>query len=94
MKTFNRKIPVLLIVIGLMSANVILFARSVSVSDSLSKMEAETQRLKTENQQLEQKLFSLNSLTRLDKVADYLGFTQSAKVLDLTPLKYAMNKNQ
>ncbi len=75
-----------------MSANIILFARSVSLSDSIVKMEQQTDHLKTANQQLEQKLFSLNSLNRIDKVADYLGFTKSAQVLELQTDKYAMNQ--
>ncbi len=87
-----NKLTVLLIVLGLMSANIVLFAQTVSISDSIVKMEQETIKIKTENQQLEQKLFSLNSLNRIDKVADYLGFTQSAQVLELDNVKYAMKQ--
>ena len=84
----NKKLSLIVLIFSLMTINIIMFARTVSVSDSIVKIEVETQRLKIENQQLEQKLFLLSSLTRIDKVADYLGFTQGPQVLELDPLKY------
>lgn len=90
MNNFKKKTIIVLFILTLMTANIVMFAQTVSLSDQMVNMETETVRLKVDNQKLEQKLYYLNSLTRIDKVSEYLGFTQTAQVLELTPLQYAM----
>lgn len=90
MKQNLKKPIIVLFILTLMTANIMLFAQTVSLSDEMVKMESEALSLRVDNQKLEQKLYSLSSLKRIDKLSDYLGFTQTAQVLELTSQKYAM----
>ena len=90
MEFSKHRIIIISFIIGLMFANIYLFAQTVSLSDSIGTIEKKTIGLRQENQLLQEKYYTLNSIQHLEKVADYLGFTESAKSLSLQQLNFAM----
>lgn len=69
--------------------NVILFSKSVILSDSIQNLESNIQKVKMENEELEKQMYSAKSLDNLDKLAPELGFTKKAEPLYLESLRYA-----
>ncbi len=80
---------IIAIVLGLSFINIILFAKSVILADSIQKIELSTEKVITENQRLEEKLYSENSSEMIEKKAEWLGFTKKATPVYLDTLQYA-----
>lgn len=76
--------------IGMLVGNVVLFAQSVLLSDKIAQLELETRTLKTQNEELSQKLYTQDSLTQLSLVAEQLGFTKQAEPFYLDSKEYAL----
>lgn len=90
MSTSFKPITISLIII-LVVVNSFFFVKTLFLGDNLLKMEKEIKRLKIENSELETKLYSLNSLQHLQKVAARLGFTKKQDLLYLENLRYALS---
>lgn len=88
----KARIVLFIIAVTLMTANIILFARTVVLSDQITKMEGQTSAITLQNQQLRQKLYSLQSLSNVEQYAEDLGFTGKAQALNLGPQQVAMNR--
>ncbi len=86
----KSKITLFILGVTLMTANIILFARTVVLSDQITKMESQTTSIALENEQLRQKLYSIQSLSNVEQYAGGLGFTQKARALDLGSEQVAM----
>lgn len=74
----------------LMLANIYLFAQTVSLSDSIISVEKKTVKLREENQLLQEKYYTLNSIEHLERVAQFLGFTESAQSISVGKPDVAM----
>ncbi len=72
-----------------MAVNIFVFSKTLQISDRVSTLEQKNQKLRIQNQQLEQTYYSLNSLRQLETVAVELGFTERAKTVFLDTLDYA-----
>lgn len=86
---FGVKVFIAAFFLFLLSANVVTFAQTVKISDDIVKLEAETSSLKKDNSQLEQKVYSQNSITNLEGLAKQLGFTKQSEPLFLDASEYA-----
>lgn len=75
-----------------MTANIILFARTVILSDQITKMESQTTEITLHNEQLRQKLYSLQSLSNVEKYAEDLGFSGKAQALNFGSEQVAMKR--
>ena len=80
----------LVVLTALLLGNIFIFASSVKLTDSITKLESETQRIRKENGQLRQKLYAENSLQTLEYIAGKSGFTQQAEPFYLGKTDYAM----
>lgn len=77
----------------LIGANSLLFAKTIVLGDTLSKMEKQTQQLQIANLDLSKELYSQNSLQSLAKDAEALGFVKAAQPITLESLDtYALAK--
>lgn len=65
------------------------FIHSMTLEDNLLQIEKKTRILKLENTELETKVSSLNSLSRLQKIATNLDFIKKQDLLYLDNLQYA-----
>jgi cell division protein FtsL len=88
----NWKLLAIGAVITLLSINIVLFSKTIIIGDNVSKTENEIHKLKITNMELEQKLYTMNSLERLSMVAKELGFTKEAQPITLNNLTYAQAK--
>lgn len=79
-----------LTVLGLLTANIMIFASSVKLTDSITKLESDTQKVRKENEQLTQKLYSENSLAILEHLAEDMGFTKQTEPYYLDNTGYAL----
>lgn len=75
----------------LIGVNIMLFAKSIALSDNLLKIEKETQILQVENRELERKLYAQNSHVYLRSVAQQLGFIKKSDPMYIDSIKYAQN---
>ncbi|MGB4966215.1 MAG: hypothetical protein WBO77_03865 [Microgenomates group bacterium] len=78
-----------LLLTAMIGVNIYLFAQGIVVSDNVQKLELSTQKLKTENSELQAKLYNINSLSNLELIAQDLGFTQKSQPLFLDTPAYA-----
>lgn len=76
-------------VLVLMVANIILFSKTMEMTDRLLQLESSIGKLKYENQLLQKKYYSTASLTGLEKLASDLGFEKHAETVYLEQLDYA-----
>ncbi len=88
--TFISKISLGLFILTLMIGNILVFAKSVHLSDNISHLEKDITVLRKENEELEKKMYVENSLTSLEAVADELGFTKQAEPVYFEKPNYAM----
>lgn len=86
---FAFKITMFVLFIALLASNVIVFAQSVRLSDEIVDMETHTLDLQKENARLEQEVYTQNSLTNLQELADQLGFTKTAEPIYLESNEFA-----
>ncbi len=84
------KVGILLCIGILMVGNVIIFAKSVQLSDHIASFEEDTKKLKDENSELKRTLYEQNSLKNLEEFADQLGFTKEAEPIYLETSDYAL----
>lgn len=93
-KVFNMSFALKMTALGafivLLAANIIVFAKTQQLSDEMVALETQTQELRKENARLEQMVYSQNSLTNLNALADQLGFTKQAEPLYLEAGEYAL----
>lgn len=76
--------------VGMLVGNIVLFAQSVLLSDKIANLELETRTLRTQNEELSQKLYTQDSITKLSKLAQNMGFTKEAEPLYLDSQEYAL----
>lgn len=86
---FAFKVTMLVIFVALLASNVIVFAQSVRLSDEIVDMETQTKSLQKENARLEQEVYTQNSLTNLQELADQLGFRKTAEPIYLESNEFA-----
>jgi len=72
--------------------NIFTFVTGINLADKITFYEKETKRLYQENQDLETKVFSVDSLKYASSLAEALKFTKNAQPVYLDNLKYALNK--
>ena len=89
-KNLAMKIISVAVFIFLLAANVLTFAQTVSISDGIVNLESKTLSLKKENALLEQKVYTQNSISNLQELADQLGFTKTAEPLFLDTHEFAL----
>ncbi|OGK22859.1 hypothetical protein A3H80_00195 [Candidatus Roizmanbacteria bacterium RIFCSPLOWO2_02_FULL_37_19] len=77
------------ILCGLLVVNIIIFTKSIRLSDVIVQLDEDTQKLKKENFILKQELYVHNSLENLEIMAKNLGFTKEAEPHFLEKLDYA-----
>ncbi|MBI1862812.1 hypothetical protein HYS00_01690 [Candidatus Microgenomates bacterium] len=76
--------------IGLAVANIGIFISSMQLSDKITYYSRESKRLKEENQDLEQKIYEVNSLQKAASQAAELDFTKKAQPNYLNNLGVAL----
>lgn len=84
------KIGAGLVFLTLIVGNIVIFAKSVSLSDNIVRLEQDIRTVRKENNQLEQKLYKKDSLTRIGKLAPKLGFTKEAQPYLIDNADYAL----
>ncbi len=89
-KDLVMKIISAFLFIFLLSANVVTFAQTVSISDGIVDLEKKTLALKKENSHLEQKVYTQDSISNLQELADQLGFTKTAEPIFLDSNEVAL----
>jgi len=89
-KSIALKICAAVLFIMLLSANVLTFAQTVRISDDIVDLENKTLALKKENSHLEQKVYTQNSISNLQELAEQLGFTKTAEPLFLDSNEVAL----
>lgn len=67
-------IGILCLVIGLVSANIIVFVHGIELAEEIRTHESGIQKLRVENNKLSQELFSMNSHTKTASHAAVLGY--------------------
>jgi cell division protein FtsL len=90
MQKHNITIGLVITVFLLMGANIVLFARTVVISDTISKLEQHKIELERQNEKLRVNLYELKSYEKVSAYADSLGFTQKATALNLETSGVAM----
>lgn len=73
----------------LIAANIFTFVMSMKQSQNIQNFEVKTQQLKLENSELEESMYSINSLQYAASRAADLSFTAKAKPYYLHPLGVA-----
>ena len=89
-KDMIMKIISAVLFIFLLSANVLTFAQTVSISDGIVELERKTIALKKENSHPEQKVYTQNSISNLQELAEQLGFTKTAEPIFLDSNEVAL----
>ncbi len=84
------KIGILVMLLVLMLGNIVVFAKSVHLSDNISLIEHDITSLRKENETLQKKMYAENSLTSLVYTAEQLGFTKQAEPVFFEKPNYAM----
>lgn len=87
---YVAKISVVVIVLSLMLGNIVVFAKSVHLSDSISVLEHDITEMRKENENLQKKMYAEDSLTSLAYTAEQLGFTKQAEPIFFEKPNYAM----
>lgn len=90
MQKHNITIGLAITVFLLMGANIVLFARTVVISDTISKLEQHKIELERQNEKMRVNLYELKSYEKVSAYADSLGFTQKATALNLETSGVAM----
>ena len=85
-------LPLALIFALLCAMQVYLFLSGITLGDEINHFEKETKKLKSDNLDLEKKLYSVESLTHAASQAASLNFTQKATPIYLNNLGIAMNR--
>lgn len=75
-----------------MVVNVFVFMSGIRLSDEISKYDKETLVLKKENTELEKQVYEISSLQHAASVSAQLDFSQEAKPMYFSSLKYALNR--
>lgn len=70
-----------IIIVILIVVHSYFFIKTMTIADSLLKIEREIRQLEIENAELEKKLYSMDSIQRLTHIAPLIGFTGKARVL-------------
>jgi len=83
------KIGMIVILAGLALGNLILFTKSMKLSDTIVQLEEDTQTLRKANISIKQDLYSQNSMENLQVIAAGLGFTKEAEPLFLKATDFA-----
>lgn len=84
--------PIVLLFAAICVMHVYLFVSGISFGDEINHFEKETKKLKSENLDLERKLYSIESLTHAASQAAALNFTQKATPVYLNNLGIAINR--
>ncbi|KXK12275.1 MAG: hypothetical protein UZ22_OP11002000074 [Microgenomates bacterium OLB23] len=87
---FIAKIIGVIMVLGLMPGNIVVFAKSVHLADNISILEKDIASVRKENEYLQKKMYAENSLTSLMYSAEQLGFTKQAEPVFFEKPHYAM----
>ncbi|KXK07257.1 MAG: Cell division protein FtsL [Microgenomates bacterium OLB22] len=90
MQKYNITIGLIVTVLLLMGANIVLFARTVVISDTISRLEQHKVGLERQNERLRVDLYELKSYEKVSAYAESLGFTQKATALNLETSGVAM----
>lgn len=88
----NLKIGSVVLVLSLLIINVVLFSQTIVIGDNIAKLEQDIHQVKINNMELEQKLYTVNSLENLAKIAPSLGFTKDAQPTSLDNFTVALAK--
>ncbi|HLL61006.1 MAG TPA: hypothetical protein VK338_04770 [Candidatus Nitrosocosmicus sp.] len=78
------------LVLTLLSLNIFLFSQSIVIGDNVAKLEKDIHQMKISNMELQQQLYTVNSLENISKLADALGFTKDAQPVNLHSFTYAL----
>lgn len=84
------KIFGIFMLLSLMIGNIVVFAKSVHLADSISTLEKDITTLRKENEYLQKKMYAENSLVSLQYTAEQLGFTKQAEPVFFEKPHYAM----
>lgn len=76
----------------LIVANIYIFISGIALSDEISHFENEVKRLKTENAQLETKVYDAASLSHAASLAAELNFTKKSTPLYIDNIAVALNR--
>lgn len=87
---FVAKVAGIVFILSLMLGNIVVFAKSVHLSDNISELERSITTTRKENEYLQKKMYAENSLTSLNYVAEQLGFTKQAEPVFFEKPNYAM----
>lgn len=85
---------IILMLFGLIAANIFLFYSSIKISDEISVYEQRIQKVHHENINLEKDLARLSSLQYAQKLASNLKFSKISRPSYIEKLVYAFNPNQ
>jgi len=88
----NWKIFAIGAVITLLSVNIFLFSRSIIIGDNIVKLENDIHQVQLSNMDLEQKLYTLDSLDNLTQEATAMGFTKETQPVNLNSITFALAK--
>jgi cell division protein FtsL len=87
---FFAKICGIVMILMLMLGNIVVFAKSVHLSDNISLLEHDITSMRKENEYLQKKMYAEDSLTSLAYSAEQLGFTKQAEPVFFEKPNYAM----
>lgn len=76
----------------LIGANIVIFVKSMSLSQQINLFEMETKKLKQENIELEKEAYRINSLQYVSSIAAELGFKKKAEPYFLENLDFALKQ--
>jgi cell division protein FtsL len=89
-KIFIAKCIGVVMILALMLGNIVVFAKSVHLSDNISLLEHDITEIRKENEYLQKKMYAESSLTSLAYSAEQLGFTKQAEPVFFEKPNYAM----
>jgi len=79
-----------LVLLILMVGNILVFAKSMSLSDNIITLEKDIAHYRKDNQELLKKTYAHNSLISLEYAAKELGFSKKAEPVFFEKPHYAM----
>lgn len=88
MKEYIQKISIGIVFISAI-LNMYFFVSTMTLGDKALKIEQTIKRIRSENNELEKKLYSVDSIHNLQKRAKQLGFSKKSSLIRIDSLKYA-----
>ncbi len=86
------QLPIILLFVVLSAVHVYLFVSGIKLGSEINQFEKETKKLKSENIDLERKLYSVESLSNAASQAAALEFSKKSTPLYLNNLGIALNR--